>query len=250
MKYLIHLSPSGILLIILGGLLIGYPLYGILVTQAHVQQFNDEWEKIKTEVEVEENNKEKVQVERNNEHILPNTEISEQSKIVAISEIGNTQPTGLVEPSVSTSVYSLSNKKPAQDHIHSPQPIGRIMIPKIDLAAPIAEGVESQVLRYAVGHIKGSPPLGAVGNSALAGHRSSTYGEFFNRLDEVKVGDIVKIETLRQDFIYKVNDIKVVEPTDLSVLNDTSPKSMLTLITCTPKNSSRYRLIVSAEKVK
>jgi sortase A len=247
MKYLIRLSPFGILLIILGGLLIGYPLYGILVTQAHVQQLNDEWEKIKTEVE--EKNKEKVEVERNNEHVLPDTEISEQSRILAVSEIRNTHSTGLEGRSVSTSVYSSSTKNTAQNHIHSPQPIGRIMIPKIDLAAPILEGVETQVLRYAVGHIKGTTPLGAVGNTVLAGHRSYTYGEFFNRLDEVKVGDTIKIETLQQDFIYKVNNIKVVEPTDLSVLNDTSPKSMLTLITCTPKNSSRYRLIVSAEKV-
>lgn len=246
MKYLNHLSPLGILLIILGGLLIGYPLYGILVTQAHVQEFNEEWEKIKSEVEVEENNKEKVEVDRNNEHILPDIEISEQSRLLAVSETRNALSTGLEEPSVSTSVYSSSTNNTPTD---SPQPIGRIMIPKIDLAAPISEGVESRILRYAVGHIKGTASLGEIGNTVLAGHRSYTYGEFFNRLDEVKVGDTIKIETLQQDFIYKVNNIKVVEPTDLSVLDDTSPKSTLTLITCTPKNSSRYRLIVSAEKV-
>jgi sortase A len=223
-KYFRMISPA-LLLILLGGFLIGYPLYGTLMTQAAVENFNKKWETQRAA------------------QALPDTETGFTPAPVAAKE----ETAGLKTRSEKDSTKASAVPATGSPKKNSPPAIGRIIIPQIALSAPIAEGVAMETLRYAVGHIQGTAALGSQGNTALAGHRSYTYGEFFNRLDEVKVGDIIKIETLKQNFTYKVNDIKVVEPTNLSVLDDTSPTSILTLITCTPENSSRYRLIVSAE---
>ena len=75
--------------------------------------------------------------------------------------------------------------------------LGLIEIKKIKVNLPIVEGVESSNLKAGIGHIPGSAGLGQLGNSALAGHRSYTFGNFFNRLDELQIGDIITITTKR-----------------------------------------------------
>ena len=66
---------------------------------------------------------------------------------------------------------------------------------------------------------------GEMGNFCVAGHRSDTYSEYFNRLDELKEGDDIIVETKKGEFTYKIYEKKVVEPTEVSVLNST--KNML-----------------------
>ena len=101
-------------------------------------------------------------------------------------------------------------------------------------------------LKYAVGHYPESALPGNKGNCSIAGHRSYTYSEYFNRLDEVKLNDEIIIRTTRGEFKYKVNDIKVVLPTEVSVLDNT-PDATLTLITCTPVRVATHRLIIKAK---
>ncbi|RDI45810.1 class D sortase [Falsibacillus pallidus] len=126
--------------------------------------------------------------------------------------------------------------------------IGKITIDKIDLSAYIVKGVEAKDLKYAVGWFPDTSLPDQGSNMALAGHRSYTYGQFFNRLDELKNGDMITIETKKGIYRYKVYKKFVVKPTEVSVLNP-SKKSELTLITCTPMYSSKNRLIVKAIKV-
>lgn len=121
--------------------------------------------------------------------------------------------------------------------------IGIMLIPRIDLKAAVAEGVELGTLKFALGHFKGTAMPGEKGNFCVAGHRSYTYNEFFNRLDEVEVGDSIIVRTKKGEFTYKVYDKKVVEPTEVSVLNSTSDAT-ITLVTCTPIRVATHRLIV------
>lgn len=67
--------------------------------------------------------------------------------------------------------------------------LGVLTIPKIDLSVVIGQGVDDGTLRYAVGHFDGTALPGTAGNCCVAGHRNYTWGKFFNRLNEVTVGD-------------------------------------------------------------
>ncbi|KZL93410.1 class D sortase [Clostridium magnum] len=124
--------------------------------------------------------------------------------------------------------------------------IGIITIPKINLKAAICEGIESENLKYAVGHFPGTPLPGEMGNFCIAGHRSYTYGEFFNRLDELQVDDEIIVKTNINEYKYKVYEKKVVEPSEISVLDNTK-EPIITLVTCTPIRIATHRLIIKGK---
>ncbi len=73
--------------------------------------------------------------------------------------------------------------------------MGTIEIKKIDLKIPILIGAGSSNLKKGAVHLTGTDTPGEIGNSLIAAHRSHTYGRFFNRLDEVNVGDKILVNT-------------------------------------------------------
>lgn len=123
--------------------------------------------------------------------------------------------------------------------------VGVLIIPKINLKVAIGEGADLETLKFAVGHFKGTAMPGKKGNFCIAGHRSYIYGEYFNRLNELKIGDEITVETVTGNFKYKVYNIQVVLPNHTEVLNPTSDATM-TMITCTPIRVATHRLIVKA----
>lgn len=129
--------------------------------------------------------------------------------------------------------------------------IGMLEIPKIDLKTPIVEGATPENIKYAVGHLPSSSSLNELGktdqNFAIAGHRSYTYGQFFNRLDELEKGNEIILTTKNKEYTYKIYQKKIVKPTDVDVIKPVTGKSILTLITCHPKYSNKQRLIVFGE---
>lgn len=123
-------------------------------------------------------------------------------------------------------------------------------IPKIDLAVPIVHGAGTEQLSAAVGHLAESGDLGETGaNFAIAGHRSATFGQFFNRLDELEPGDGFIVRTPTETYSYAIVNKTVVMPTDVQVIDPVESKSLVTLITCHPFRSNKKRLIVGAELV-
>jgi sortase A len=129
-----------------------------------------------------------------------------------------------------------------------PAPTGEavalIRIPKIGLDKHVVEGTELADLRKAPGHYPSTPLPGTVGNAAIAGHRT-TYGAPFNRLDELEAGDEILVTTLAGSYTFKVEEKKVVSPSQVEVL-DPTPVAKLTLTTCHPKYSAKQRLVVVA----
>lgn len=124
--------------------------------------------------------------------------------------------------------------------------IGIISIPKIDLTAAIEEGTSSENLRYSVGHFENTAMPGENGNCCITGHRSYTFGQYFNRLDELTDNDTVIIKRGKEEFEYRVIEKSVVLPEEVSVLNKTDDVS-LTLITCTPIRVGTHRLVIKAQ---
>jgi sortase A len=122
--------------------------------------------------------------------------------------------------------------------------LGSIEIPKINAKMPVVQGASDENLRTAAALLDGTSSIGSIGNAAIAAHRSYTYGRFFNRLNEMEIGDHIIITTPEAVYTYQVYEIKVVEPTDLSVLNRNSRDRVVTLITCDPIYVASHRLIV------
>jgi sortase A len=107
--------------------------------------------------------------------------------------------------------------------------IGRMEIPRLRLSAIVFEGVDQTTLQRAVGHIPGTALPGEPGNVGLSGHRDT----FFRSLKDVKIKDEVQISTLKGNFKYEVESLRVVEPENVGVLA-ASVENVLTLVTCYP----------------
>ncbi|MFI5495399.1 class E sortase [Actinoplanes sp. NPDC051859] len=131
--------------------------------------------------------------------------------------------------------------------------VGRLYIPKFDMKWVVVDGVRPEDIRYAPGHYPDTAQPGKVGNFSVAGHRIRT---IFYRLDELKPGDVVGVETRNSWFIYKVTDSEIVKPSQVEVVapvpnqpGKKPTKALLTLTTCNPKFDNYQRLIVHAELV-
>lgn len=120
-----------------------------------------------------------------------------------------------------------------------------LRISKINLEEAVKEGSSKGVLASALGHVKNTAFPGEDGNCCIAGHRNYVFGKYFNRLEEVSVGDIIELETRDSVYRYEVVSTEVVEPDEVSVLDYAEGKN-LTLITCTPFMIATHRLIVHA----
>ena len=107
--------------------------------------------------------------------------------------------------------------------------IGRLEIPRLRVSAVVVEGVDKTTLRRAVGHIPGTALPGEPGNAGLAGHRDT----FFRPLKDLRIKDQIRLSTLKGDFHYEVESLKIVAPEDVGVLAP-SGENVLTLVTCYP----------------
>lgn len=126
-------------------------------------------------------------------------------------------------------------------------PVAIIEIPKIGVSKFVVEGVDPADLKKGPGRYPGTVQLGHLGNSAIAGHRT-TYGQPFRQLDELVAGDEIVITDLYgREFVYAVDTTMIVQPTDTWVVDNTDPtRAKLTLTTCHPEFSARERLVVTA----
>lgn len=118
--------------------------------------------------------------------------------------------------------------------------IGKLIIPKIYLEAPIQEGTSQKVLRFAIGHFENSSFFD--GNVALAAHNRGNITNYFADIKDLTFGDEIIYKTRMGERRYRVCEIKEIEETDWSVISN-SDDNMITLITCI-NNKPEYRLCV------
>ncbi|MDY5098578.1 class D sortase [Clostridium sp.] len=125
--------------------------------------------------------------------------------------------------------------------------IGIMVIPKINVKVLVAEGTEDEKLKYYVGHFENTALPGEKGNFAVAGHRNSIYNEMFRDVNQLEAGDDIIVRTAKGEFTYKVKEQKVIEPTDVDILDPTDD-STVTLVTCTIGGKQRLVVIGELEK--
>ncbi len=159
-----------------------------------------------------------------------------------------TAPTSTTAPSDPTVTTLAPLAAPPEGEV-----VARVGIPKIGVDQFVVEGVNVDDLRKGPGHYPTTQMPGHEGNSAIAGHRT-TYKAPFGDLDQLAVGDEIRVVTVQGDFRYKVTELRVVDPSQIEVLDPTPEPARpghnlatLTLTTCNPKYSAAERLIVKAQ---
>lgn len=166
---------------------------------------------------------------------------------------GDEQQEASEEEPVTAERFAPANEGPTDsdiDYVGRGEVIGKIQIPSIDVNLPLLFGSDGQTLDRGAGQIIGTAAPGEIGNTGIAAHRANRDGRFFYRLNELEVGDEIIIQTQKGTFTYTVYDTKIVDPTDLSVLNRNQTDRVVTLITCHPRYTADYRLIVHGKLTK
>lgn len=129
--------------------------------------------------------------------------------------------------------------------------IGYIKIPKINVSLPIYHGTSEDVLKRGVGHLQNTSfPIGGEGTHAvLSGHTGLSSAKLFTDLDKLEEGELFFIEVLGEKLAYKIDQIKIVEPSETSDLVIKSGEDYVTLVTCTPYGINSHRLLVRGTRV-
>ena len=142
----------------------------------------------------------------------------------------------------------------------SPDP--RLIIPKLNVDVPINFGLPlnevMSAMNRGVAHYRiagASAYPGEIGNVVITGHSagdvysSNPYKYIFSGLERLQDGDLIYINYESVRYTYRVIKKEVVEPSNVMALVVDTNKPLLTLVTCTPLGTSRYRLLVTAEQI-
>lgn len=142
--------------------------------------------------------------------------------------------------------------------------LGYVEIKKIGVSIPIYHGTDEEVLQVAIGHLSWSSlPVGAAtwdeetgtvgpedgSHCIISGHRGLPSAKLFTDIVELVEGDLFALNTLGDIYVYEVDQIRTVEPEDLSNLHIEKGKDFCTLVTCTPYGINSHRLLVRGHRI-
>jgi len=138
----------------------------------------------------------------------------------------------------------------------------RLIIPKLNVDVPINFNISTNeiydammngVAHYRIAGASAYP--GQVGNFVVTGHSagdvysSNPYKYIFSGLERLEEGDLIYVNYKSTRYTYRVTKKEVVEPTNVGALITPTEKPLITLVTCTPLGTSRYRLLVTGEQI-
>ena len=129
--------------------------------------------------------------------------------------------------------------------------MGYISIPKIHVKLPMYHGTDEAVLQTSIGHLEQTslPVGGKNSHCSVSGHRGLPSARLFTDLDKIREGDTWTMTVLNETVTYQVDQIRIVEPEDLSNLSILENKDFCTLITCTPYGVNTHRLLVRGHRI-
>lgn len=155
------------------------------------------------------------------------------------------------DPFVMGSGYVLPDNYEDVLNINGDGVMGYVEIPKIDVYLPIYHGTSEEVLEEGAGHLEMTAlPIGGENrHPVISAHRGLPSAELFTRLDEMEIGDEFYIHVLDETLAYEVDQIEVILPEELSLLQPEEDRDLLTLMTCTPYAVNTHRLLVRGTRV-
>ena len=124
-------------------------------------------------------------------------------------------------------------------------------IPKINERMVVFHGISAKVLEKGVGHIEGTslPVGGESTHTVMSAHRGLPTARLFTDLDKMVVGDQFYIHVLDEHLAYEVDQINVVLPEEVSLLDIVPGEDLATLVTCTPYGVNTHRLLIRGHRV-
>lgn len=138
------------------------------------------------------------------------------------------------------------------DYGLSDEVFGVISIPVMELEMPIFLGATEQHMADGAAHLsQTSLPIGGENtNCTIAGHRGYNGASYFRYIDKLKVGDLVSITNLWETLTYRVCEIRIIDPHDVTEILIQPGRELVTLLTCHPYASGgRQRYVVYCERV-
>ena len=129
--------------------------------------------------------------------------------------------------------------------------MGYINIPAVNCTLPIYHGTSDSVLQIAIGHLENSslPVGGESTHCVVSGHRGLPSALLFTNLDQLIVGDVFELHVLDELLTYEVDQIRIVDPEDITELTIEEGSDLCTMITCTPYGVNSHRLLVRGHRV-
>ena len=129
--------------------------------------------------------------------------------------------------------------------------MGYLEIPELNMSLPIYHGTEESVLQIAAGHLEWSslPVGGERSHCVSSGHRGLPSAKLFTDLDKLQEGDVFVLRVLDEVLTYEVDQIRVVEPSQVSDLEIVEGSDLCTLVTCTPYGINTHRLLVRGHRI-
>lgn len=129
--------------------------------------------------------------------------------------------------------------------------MGYVSIPKIHVKLPIYHGIDETVLQTSIGHLEATslPVGGKSSHCSVSGHRGLPSARLFTDLDMLREGDTWTMTILNETVTYEADQIRIVEPEDLSNLQIEQGKDYNTLITCTPYGINTHRLLIRGHRI-
>ena len=107
--------------------------------------------------------------------------------------------------------------------------LGILEIPRLSLEVPVYDGASDLHMDRGAARIEGTAMPGEPGNLGVAGHRDG----YFRVLKDIELGDEITITTVDGPESYVVQELSIVDPTAIEVLDPTVQQSV-TLVTCYP----------------
>lgn len=129
--------------------------------------------------------------------------------------------------------------------------IGYLTIPRMDVELPIYLGANTENMSKGAAHLtQTSLPVGGLNtNAVIAAHRGYGGVAMFREIETMEIGDSVMITNFREKLLYRVSEIKVIDPSDIDQILIQDGRDLVTLITCHPYRHNYQRYVIYCERV-
>lgn len=129
--------------------------------------------------------------------------------------------------------------------------IAALWVPRLNLDLPVYLGASTANMARG-GALLGqtSMPLGGANtNTVIAAHRGYYGAEMLRNVQQIQIGDKITLTTPWDTLVYKVCELKIIQPDDINAILIQPGRDLLTLSTCHPYTQNYQRYLVIAERV-
>lgn len=161
---------------------------------------------------------------------LIETKNAQRSSLVEAREIVGEQSKSLVPIDKNQSLARTKTENSRSFKPEDGDTVGILSIPRIDAALPIVEGTDPDDLVKGVGHYSDSAYPLQQDQILLSGHRDTV----FRRMGELEIGDVFVLQLSYGNFTYEIDNTRIVDADDRTVIKSTAPNEILTVTTCYP----------------